>query len=460
MRKTVWFVVCALLGALYACDDNTGSIGVEMIPESDQVNQSIYEYDVLSRTILADSVLARTSSCYLGNYTDEETGSTVKSDFILQFHSLEKYNLPDTIVGDSVFTTELCLYCDHFVGDSLAPCRISLYPLTRSLNTDKSYYTNINPEDYYDQTQQPLVSQTFTLSDRHLTDSARTHKDYYRHIKIKLPDEIGNHILSSYRQHPEWFKNSKDFQKYVNPGYYVKLERGEGVMMEIYVTQLNSHFNYYTNSRLGVKDSLIQGITTISATEEVVQANRVVNLNLAKLLSDNDHSHIKSPSGLFTELTLPVDQLASINDSINTARLVINRYNNEVDEAYALPAPANLLLVRKDSLYSFFENYNIANQTTSYVTKLGTTIKNSYTFDNISHLMAYIRKELREGLASDPDWKQKHPNWNKVVLVPVKVTYDTSGKTLTTVEHDLSLTYAKLRNKDIKLRVIFSKFNL
>lgn len=457
MRKAFWFVICALLGMFYACDEGTSSLGMESIPESDIVAISAKDFAVKARSISVDSVLARTSNCYLGNYTDEETGTNIQSDFIVQFHCTEDYTLPDTIMGDTAYAADLCMYFEDFVGDSLAPCRISLYPLIKSLDNTKAYYTNIDPSEYYDESAGPIATKTFTMSDRQLTDSARTH-GYYRHIKVDLPTTLGTDLIHKYKKDPSNFANAQVFQEKVNKGYYVKFERGEGVMMNIYVSQLNASFRYFTNSRLGVNDSLVIGSASFSSTQEVIQANRIKNNNINSLLNDTEHSYVKSPSGIFTELTLPIEELAHYTDTINSAKLILTAYNSQVDESKALPAPKELLMVKKSELKEFFDKYKTPDNNTSYLTKFGDSFKNTYAYNNVCHLITAIRNEMIKGMATDPRWKEKNPDWNKVVLVPVSATYDSEGA-VSMVDHDLSMTYVKLRNEDLKLQVIFSKFN-
>jgi hypothetical protein len=75
---------------------------------------------------------------------------------------------------------------------------------------------------------------------------------------------------------------------------------------------------------------------------------------------------------------------------------------------------------------------------------------------------------LREaGLKSDSEWELKHPNWNRVMIIPVSAEYQTqtssSGVTTNTLihlTHDLSLGSTRLAGGEsaLDLQVIFSKF--
>ena len=88
---------------------------------------------------------------------------------------------------------------------------------------------------------------------------------------------------------------------------------------------------------------------------------------------------------------------------------------------------------------------------------------NSYTFTNISRLISTCLKEKQKGTAS--------PNYNKVLLIPVETTYDTSNK-LVKLNHDFSICSAKLvkghtitagnnsedDSNNVLLKIVYSSF--
>lgn len=59
--------------------------------------------------------------------------------------------------------------------------------------------------------------------------------------------------------------------------------------------------------------------------------------------------------------------------------------------------------------------------------------------------------------------KDRSEDWNKVVIIPVTLTTNSSGQVLKVV-HDMSLTSTRLvggsenKNGDIKLEVVYSRF--
>ena len=160
--------LAAALFTLASCDDDTKTLGVDMMPTTDLVSQSYTTYGVTTESYaVGDSVLARSSKSYLGRFTDPETGTTVKSDFLAQFHCDEGYALPDSIEGDSCTSLELRLYIEDFVGDSLASFKLSVYELDQQLDPNADYYTNIDPEKYCNTSAKPIATKWFTISDQH-----------------------------------------------------------------------------------------------------------------------------------------------------------------------------------------------------------------------------------------------------------------------------------------------------
>lgn len=439
-----------------ACDDDTATLGVNMMPVADLTQPSIQTYEVkTSSYAVGDAVLARTNRSYLGRFTDPETGTTVKSDFLAQFHCDESFGLPDQIENDACTSAEVNLYVEKYVGDSLATFKLSVYELDEQLDADQNYYTNINPADYYDETAtQPLATKWFTLSDRTITDEARSASGYVNNIRIALDPSIGTKIIQDYRQHPEHFAGTSAWLNSGNPcsrGLYFKLERGDGAMAYIYVAQLNLHFRYYDTGY--AKDTT--GLCSFAATEEVVEATRFENTNLDRLMANTDTTYLKSPAGIFTLAELPADQI-SLSDTINSAKLTFTRYNDRAtgngQNTFKLDIPKTILLVRLDDyLNGFFENYQVSNDITSYLTTFNSS-NNTYTFNNVARLLTRMAQEKANGTATE--------NWNKVLLIPVEATYDSSNN-LVKLNHDFSMGSAKLVGGDndrVPMEVIYTTF--
>jgi len=275
-------------------------------------------------------------------------------------------------------------------------------------------------------------------------------------------NNYGTYVLRKYYSHPEYFKNGITFTKNVVPGFYFKMTGGTGGMAYVSAPQINIYYRLYVNGT----DSIASRMTLFSGTEEVVQTTRVTNDNdvMSQLIADESCTYVKGPAGIYTEITLPVEEIMSghENDTINTARLMIPRYNNQEQNPYSLSIPSQVLMIEKDSLATFFEQGKLANYKDTYLCSYSSST-NSYTFGNIGGMVTHLNTIMKAGVASNPNWVAEHPNWNKVLLVPVTTsTYtDSYGLThLTSVINDITLSSCRLvgGTDALTMSVIYSKF--
>lgn len=471
-------VFCVMGWLLTACDDETGSFGSVMMPETDDplVTQAIFYATTVS--IKADSLVSNTSDCYLGRVTDPETGATTTCDFLAQFYQLEDYSLPaidqmlkdddGEIYADSV---EIRLYVSSYYGDSLNSMKMGVYELDTAnvLDEDATYYTNIDPTQYLS-TAEGAISKvvSYAVTDLSVPDTTRYDDDYSKNILVKLPVEYGTQIMKKYYENPEYFENSYQFIRHVVPGFYFKTLAGNGTMVEIDVSTLSIYFSYV------IDDSVYVGVERVAATEEVLQNNSIENTGLDDLLDSEEYTMLKTPAGIFTQVTLPIDSIfyGHENDTVNSAKIVFTRYNNTLKSQYNLEPPSKVLLVPVDEMVEFFENHDLPDGRTTFVASYSEDY-NSYTFSNIANLVTYMKTTrddeagVEEGDGDEERtqkreaWMEENPDWNKVLLVPV-VTQTASTGSYTKVNNDFSLTSTKLaggENTPIQMTIIYSTFD-
>lgn len=459
-----WKQLIALITASIAfvsCDDNTSTLGMDMIPASDLVTKTYKTYDVKTSSFaVGDSVLSRTSTSYFGQYTDPITSSTVKSDFLSQFNS-PMHKVEGTLVGDTAFSTSIVLTIDKFVGDSLAPLSVEVYELDSLLDANKDYYTNIDPSKFIKKGAKPVGVARFTASDRSLADTTRQryHTNGIKQVTIPLNNEIGTSIIKAVSQDPtltepeNWHKSGVRGSK----GFYFKLSSGDGAMF--YISSSYIYIPYMAKQEDGDIDTLYN---ILEGTEEVVQASRFESHNIEALMKDTDATYLKCPAGVFTMAELPIDSI-SANDTINSASIKFTRYNddaetlNKIDKQYRLGVPTTVLLVRYDDyINGFFESYKLADNVTSYLTTFNAST-NSYTFNNISRLITTMLQEKKNGTAT--------ANCNKVLIIPVEATTvrasNYSSETVVKINHDFSMKSARLvggKDGGVQIEVIYSRF--
>lgn len=473
MNYKIAILACSVAAAmLTACDEDTASLGI--VDAEDLIVSSDCTFPVRSSSVLLDSVIASSGNSYLGEIIDEETQSVIRAEFLCQFHTPENYTLPDTslivknetgeIEADSA---ELRLYFHNYYGLGSNPMKLAVYELDSAnvLREDQPYYSNLKLESYLPKGAQPLVTKVFSPVDYTLPEVDRISTNHYDNVDIRLPKSFGTRILRAASEHPEWFLNSWQFLHHVCPGFYFHLLSGRGTMLELDVSAMNIFFRY----RDAEKDTIYNAYSRFSATPEVIQSTRIQNSDLTSLLDSTlPYTYLKSPAGVATELTLPVDEIfqGHEKDSVSRARIILTRMNSTSQSDYVLDPPSNLLLVRKENLHSFFSNKQLPDSRTSYTTSFDATY-NTYTFTNISRLLSYLHRMKLEGMVaenlSSEQWNGAHPDWNKVMLLPVAVTTSSSNtgtSTLTGITHDFSLHCARLvgGSQPLTMQVIYSSY--
>lgn len=470
------------LAVLGACDDNTGTLGI--YPDNDRLTHSHNIVNVTTRSIGMDAVRTASDINYLGNIVDPETGTRIRSEFAAQFYSPESFGFPsknamfpiDTTATvpadhskDSVFcdSVEIRLYFDNYYGDGNNPMKLEVYPLSKTniLSEDSTYYSNIDLTQFVDKDTKPIATKVFAPKDYTLADGELNSSNHNDNIRIVLPNEWGTQVMQQYYEHPEHFKDTYSFIRNVCPGFYFKLKSGSGNMISVDVGAINIYFNYYEKAN---PDSALVGMARFASTPEVIQSTNFVNDNLQELIEDESCTYLKTPAGIGTEITLPVDDIMDGHekDSLSKARLVLTRYKKQ-DSEYALGTPANVLLVRKSEAESFFKEKKVSNSLTSYTTTFDATYS-TYTFENLCRLISFLHNEKKEGMKtsdmSESEWETAHPDWNKCIVIPVKrsTTQDRYGYTYeTSITNDMDMNSIKLiggPNNPLQMQVIYSRF--
>ena len=484
LRLLTVLVIAALTFA--ACDDTTEGIGGSITNKIDNINISNSAFNVTTKSIVADSVLSRNNTGLIGKMKDPETGNYVKGDYMTQLSVLPTFSVDTldyikqanngSIEADSCY---LLVSYNASYGDTIAPMKVTAYEMTKPMAENQEYYSNYDAfEKGWVNENNQHWSSNYNLSN---TSDVKNFK-IYLNKKYKKDGKTyknyGSYIMQTYAEHPEYFKTNYKFLYNVCPGFYIKNVGGTGNMAKIWNTEL---IFYWTRKKTINTDSTAVsiGYNRFDGTEEVLQLNKIENdtENLKKLASKDQEkcTYLKSPAGIFTEVTLPIEDIMKGHekDTLNTATISFPRLNNEnEDNPYNFATPSTILMVQKDSLQSFFEKSKLADSRTSYTASYSSTgiYKNAYTFQNIANLVSAMYKN-----------KGKGENWNKVVLVPVNVITTTQGYTtvISKINHDMSLASTRLivgtddPNKDyttdektgkkvasgpIRIKVIYSKF--
>ena len=472
--------------AIFSCSEDTSGVGQSLTNVTDQLDITTLDIEVDStRTIIADSVFTLGNSSYLGRVRDPETQADVKSEFTTQFHLLDNmYISPDSKFisrgDDGLAAADSCdiiLYVSspYNAKDSLSSVKMKVYELQNTLEEGTRFYSNFNPLSRgMVRTNGLDKSKMITFLNQMDTDDERSEKNYLDNIRITLnapytaPDgttynNYGTYLIRQYHKHPEFFRNSYTFCHNVCPGFFFEITDGYGFYSKL------SNIGLKTYYRVQGDTSVVSSAFTLASTKEVLQTTYITNDKKAieKLAAEKEHTYLKTPAGLFTEVALPVKKIKQghENDSLISAKISFQRLNNQSSDERQFGIPQSLMMIQKDSLKTFFENNKLPDNKMTYIVSYnynGSTYKNNntYNFINISNLITSLWNIRQKGVSENPNWETEHPDWNKVVLVPVNYNSSTS----TSVDHDMSLTSIRLvggtknPNEPVKMSVVYGKF--
>ena len=534
--KRLLFFTFVIASLLISCDDTTDGLGGSLTDISDNVEFFTREVYVPTSTVNGKDLVdisARSSFTYLGRMFDKETKSYVRADFMTQvvplantylnaynaarlfpgLDSIVVYNdkgemlpngkdLPREVLDEKLKYLKadscyLTFYVSGFEGDSLAQMSVNVMELDEPYEESEEYSINFDPEEHLmlrtkddGSMVDGAVNEIRTFSIKNMVAEGRTSTSrHYVTIplnsKYKGQDDVeysnyGTYLMKQYldpsAQFHNGFNNQVSFLDAVCPGFYLKHIAGEGAMAKVSATSLNVFYSMWSSAT----ESKYPVAAVFSGTEESIQHSLLSDSKNEKLVEEanasDTYSFLRSPNGIFTELTIDVDAIMKDHesDSLSTVRLFMPSINDKTEGKYNFDVPETVLMVCTDSIGKFFTEKKIANARTSFLANFSYST-NGYTFGNISKLITDMYKKWKdsgksiEDYSSDPETR----NWNKVLIVPVETSYSTvsSTTTLTKVSHSMAYSSTRMRrgvkksaddgisdDKGIKLSVIYSRY--
>lgn len=472
--KLTAFLLAAF--SMVACDDTTDTLGSSITNKVDNLTITDATYNVETQSLVARPVLSKSNNGIIGRVKDPETGTYLTADYMTQMVPLSTFSV-DTLqyikdANNGELRADSCYLLVSYqstYGDSLAPMKVTAYEMSKPMTEDKNYLTDFDPiAEGYIAENGYHNSATYSLSKATGNFKIYLNKPYTKDGVTY--DNYGTYMLKTFVEHPEYFKSNYQFLKNVCPGFYIKHEGGIGNVADVWNTEVQFYWSRQKTIKAsdGVTDSIAKGygFNRIDGTEEALQTNHIVNdaASIASLAADPSCTYLKSPAGIFTEVTLPVEEILRDheNDTLNTASVTFPRINNtETDNQYIFDTPSYVLMIPKDSIDSFFKNGDVVNNRNSFYASYSSSTTNGYTFSNISNLITAMSKK-----------KGSSENWNKAVLIPITVStvVENNSTMISKMTHNMSLTSTRLVKgtnettsdgkpaSPIQIKVIYSKF--
>ncbi len=403
----------AALAITSACDEGNSPVGPGLVQD-----QVVIDVDS-SFTITGSSernafVPSRTTTQLLGSIDAPEFGR-VSSDFVTQFMP-SSILVTDGMTAADVDSLMLVMSVakGNFIGDSIVPMGLEVYPLTRLLPSP--IYSNFNPDGYYDPT--PLATSMYNLAFESVDTVVNAN---YRQIRVKLPIELGRKLFQEYVDNPGQFSSPTTFAEFF-PGIYVKNSYGSGRISTITSTMMSMYYHRNVKNEAG-RDTTIKGVGNYFAVTREIITNNNINVAVAASVSQrvaDGEAILMAPTGYDLKLRFPAPEILAAFRSDASALKVVNGLSLSIPvEAIAnddnITVPPYVLLVLASKRDEFFAGNSLPDDKTQF---LATYNAQTGTYD-ISSMRQYVQSLLEKETITADDYT--------FILTPVSTIYETAN---------------------------------
>ena len=463
-------IIAALIVLAFACDDSLADVGLNQLPGHDRVLVGVdtldYRHGLTARTVPMTDVFARTRRPVLGEYIDPMFGE-IKSSFIGNFFLPHGAGFPVTEGADAtsieIDSVRVVLSYTTFMGDSLAPMRLAVFPALKSLrNLENMTNVDLEAEGYVNTFAAPLGYETFTGRNRvfreeHITTSMGIQSIRVFDIPVKFPDEIGiplgESFLAEYLKPGHGMMANVDLFNEFFPGLYFTTTFGSSTLIQVTSTSLFVHYHYLdVGGSSTQQDTIRTNALRLNITPEVTQVNTVQTISDDLLEPSEEFTFVKSPAGVKTEIVFPISQVYDKlqHQVLNLADFTVFAMPIE-DSRVRLAPPMHLLLINSDSLDGFFERRRLPDNRTSFLSERFDAQTFSYRFSNISAMINHFNQQI-DG-----------PYDLTFYLIPVEVVMTMQGgtpgvQTLSAIQNQMwpAATMLDKRRGSLRLSLVYS----
>ena len=404
--------VALSLAAMVSCQNDISQVGTSLTGDAVEIVIDS-TYTVEGKTITVTSIRPKSSEQMIGQISIPAYG-TLRSDVVAQFLPSTELDTADYSAEnvDSIFLN-LRYTNNAFVGDSVAPMRITVYPLTRQINADIS--SDFNPDGYYSPT--PLGSKVYNAS---TLDSAGVTTVSSKGVDIKLPTEFGRRLFKAFQDNPASYASGETFARDVFPGIYMTNTFGTGRLTVMTTCAMTLYMRkIYTPEGETKLDTLDATHLYYLTTPEVVSNNNLtytMSDNLKNLI-DEGHTLMVAPCGTEIEFTFPLEKILADYRSHSDRVSVINTLTmalpvDTIASGLGVTPPPYALMVLKKDRDEFFNKNKLPDNITSFYSTYSATSQ-AYNFNN---LRSYIVEMAGRENVSAEDFT--------FCLIPVQVSFE------------------------------------
>ena len=384
------FAAASLIIGMNSCDDTTSTIGSSLV--SDQVEIVIDStYTLTGYSVPSGNVPARTILQLLGSI-DAEGYGRFSSDVVTQFFPMEMFDTTG-VTAEQIDSVKMIMRIPNgaYVGDSLIPMGLTVYPLTRQLPWD--IRSDFDPTDYYNPNATPLCSTTYTLTAAGYQDKANIP---YRYVNFDIDPEFGRTLYNKYKESPSTFSTPQNFAEYF-PGVYIKNTFGNGRVMQVDSTVVTMYYRQKLHIDSLSKDTVLQRSASYLAVAPEILTNNNIQYTVSPLIEEivaRGVPLMAAPIGYDVETTFPGRELVASYRAATNALALVNTLAltipvEKVANDYGITPPTYILMVLKKDKDNFFLQSKLPDDKTSFYATYNPTL-GQYEFNDMRAYMQYL----------------------------------------------------------------------
>lgn len=424
------FLLFLLSLLMFSCR-NVNDAGISIRPSADDVRVAADSFHISSTRATLVEVPSETDKPFLGVYSDDVYGD-YEVDFLTDFHYYRNFTFPAHSASDSLY---LVLYYKEYYGDSLSVMEATAYRLDGAKLDYTEIYTNAIDIKTFCSLNEVLGKASYVPHDATVTDSVRSLSGYCNTVKIPMPAEIRNRIMTD----PTIMQSQTAFTDFFK-GVYVANTYGEDVILDIDSVNLELSYRYPPDTTK--LDSLVYAKLILPANKSNTTVVHIPNREdpLFYIMPDTLRS-ISSPGGQLIFFTMPWERMyeriygsgGKPNVNINNAQLFLKRMDvmpgTGAKYEGELEPPPYIMAIRKLDIETFFSqsSYPLSGVRT-YIGRYKSA-DSTYVFDNMAD---YLQATLDGGPSA-------YAANDTLILFPINVTV-TSSSTYSDVTYEFSPT--------------------
>lgn len=435
----------------FSCSDDLAEVGSSIQPQSDEIMVRTDTFYVGTQNTFVDYIYTRQDSFLLGSFYNEKFGTT-QADILAQVNFPLDFKFPAGSIGDSALVR---LYYYSWFGDGLSPIDINIYEMNKNTFSYSTIYnSNINWFDYTDKSTK-LGQRIITAQN---ADSISKSKSV---VRFKLSDDFKNNF----------FKNA-DYSSesaFLNifKGMYITTNYGASTLLNVSRIDLEYYYHYtYNVKKSNGADStvVVRNVVVFPANSEVRQVNRFSHPDLKQKITESANvNYVASPASLNTLVNIPLKRINErINSQLSSKKLSLNsavlgvEATNVSDSTLAMPLVSYMLLIKEDSVTSFFKKNKLPSDTYAILGKLSAKINSTstdydyyYNFDCATLIANQIKS-----------FSMPADGLLKMRLVPVEVKLS-STNVVTSVKHAYKMSAVTIKSgknteSPMKINMVYS----